>query len=186
MMLRRVGYSLTLSLGLALSCWASVPEGAAEAESEFLATPLDDGIEGVEPAGPPPANVDEVARRIAMGLRCPVCQGLSAGDSTSPAAVNMQRRVRELVAQGYSQQQIEDWFITRYGEWVLLSPRNQGFNQIVWLGPAGALVLGLGIALAVVGRRRSSATGAPAAPPPSEPDDPYARALLAEAEEPRT
>jgi len=136
-----VPWSLWVAVALAVPV-APVDEGAPEP------------IEGVTPDSTAPADVEAVARQIGLGLRCPVCQGLSAADSTSPAAVNMQRRIRELVAQGYSRAQIEAYFVSRYGEWVLLAPTGEGLNQVVWIGPAAALVVALGAALMVVGRRR--------------------------------
>ncbi len=165
---------LWLAVCLAVSVAWGAPEPVDPAQEP---TP----IEGVAPSGAPPADpaaIDDTARRIALGLRCPVCQGLSAADSTSPAAVNMQRRVRELVAQGYDQAQIEAFFVSKYGEWVLLAPTADGVNRIVWLGPFAMLVVGVGAVLFVVGRR-TEAHAAPAPAPPA-PDDPYAQALLAE------
>ncbi|MCB9766517.1 MAG: cytochrome c-type biogenesis protein CcmH, partial [Alphaproteobacteria bacterium] len=66
---------------------------------------------------------------LAHGLRCPVCQGMSVADSSSEAAVNMKNRIRELVTAGYTDDQIEDYFIDRYGTWVLLEPPDDGVNR---------------------------------------------------------
>lgn len=100
-------------------------------------------IEGLPPGPPPSAEVAEaLAMKLGAEMRCPVCQGMSVKDSTSAAAVNMLNRIRELAVVGYTENQIKDYFVDRYGEWVLLEPTNSGFNWIVWLGPA--LFLGLG------------------------------------------
>lgn len=97
------------------------------------------------PPGVPPApdHVDELTRQIAAKLRCPVCQGLSVQDSPSPTAVEMKGRIRDLVAKGYDEPQIIDYFVARYGDWVLLQPTFAG-HWLVWLGPG--LVLGVGLA----------------------------------------
>lgn len=121
----------------------TAPDGAAD-------TPVDESvgrIPGVTPGSPPPADaVDGLAREIGLGLRCPVCQGLSVSDSTSSTAVTMQQRIRELVALGYDRGQIEAYFVSKYGEWVLLAPPVTGFNQLVWFGPLAAVLVGLGVA----------------------------------------
>lgn len=138
-------------------------------------------IPGLPPGAPPPADqIDVVAQAIGQGLRCPVCQGLSVADSTSNAAVMMQRRVRELVAAGYSRQEIEDFFVGKYGEWVLLAPPNEGMNRVVWIGPALAAAVGLLIAGTFV----RGGSGAPPPTPPARPsDDPYKARLLSEVED---
>jgi len=84
-----------------------------------------------------------MAYRIGKLLRCPVCQGLSIADSNAEGAVMIQNRIEEMVAAGYDQQQIQDYFVDKYGEWILLEPPPEGLNLLIWLGPAGALSIGL-------------------------------------------
>jgi cytochrome c-type biogenesis protein CcmH len=64
-------------------------------------------------------------------------------------------KLRELVAAGKSDDQIRAYFVDRYGEWVLLSPRAEGFNWLVWLGPAALLVGGFAVIIYQI-RKRSS------------------------------
>lgn len=126
------------------SALAAPPADATEGgeEEEDLAV-----IPGLPPGPPPPAeDVSGLSYAIGTKLRCPVCQGLSVADSSSPAAVQMQRRVRELVAAGYSEEQIQDFFIERYGEWILLDPPAEARNLLIYVGPG--LLLGLGMAWA--------------------------------------
>jgi cytochrome c-type biogenesis protein CcmH len=95
--------------------------------------------------------------------------------------------VRELVASGKSDQEVRDYFVARYGEWVLLQPKAEGFNWLVWLGP-GMLVVG-GFAL-ILRQLKPKAEGAalvpasPAAPAPQAEDsvDPYLQAVRRELE----
>ncbi len=99
-----------------------------------------------KPAGPPISDQVEIDRRaqtIAEGLRCPVCQGLSAGDSQAESAIAMRTRAGDLVAAGYSDAQINAYFVERYGEWVLLEPPRSGRHWLIWLGPLAFLGLGL-------------------------------------------
>jgi cytochrome c-type biogenesis protein CcmH len=79
---------------------------------------------------------------VAGMLRCPVCQGLSVADSPSAMAVNMKEQVRELLARGYTQEQILSYFERSYGQFVLLKPKFQGVNALVWILPIAALILG--------------------------------------------
>ncbi len=105
---------------------------------------LGEGLIPNLPPGPAPAaeTVDDTTHAIARTLRCPVCQGMSVADSTSEAAVMFQSRIRELVKAGYTDAQIRDYFVDRYGEWILLDPQSGGMNAILYLVPA--LLLGVG------------------------------------------
>jgi cytochrome c-type biogenesis protein CcmH len=105
-------------------------------------------------APPDPETAKAEAERIADGLRCPVCQGLSVADSNADAAVAMYARIAELVRLGYSQEQIEDYFVDRYGEWVRLDPPVEGLHWLLWVAPALLAVVG---AAAIALRARGQA-----------------------------
>lgn len=167
---------------LLLALLAGSPALAQEMPNE--PAPLSElvGIDGVSPATPPPspAQVDALTHDIASELRCPVCQGLSVADSQAETAVAMFERIRELVRLGYTEEQIDAYFITRYGEWVLLAPPATGLGLWLWVLPALLLLGGLFAVFALVGRQRS----APAAPAPSQTDDdPYVKRVLADLED---
>jgi cytochrome c-type biogenesis protein CcmH len=99
-------------------------------------------------------------QRLGKQLRCVVCQGLSIADSPASTARSQLDKVRQLVQEGKSDQEIYDYFVARYGDWVLLSPKPEGFNLIVWLAPAILLSIGLGLILRTARRRAPS--GGPA------------------------
>jgi cytochrome c-type biogenesis protein CcmH len=80
---------------------------------------------------------------IASLLRCPVCQGMSVADSPSTVALDMKAQVRELLARGYSEEQILSYFERSYGEFVLLKPKFRGVNALVWVLPLLALLIGV-------------------------------------------
>ena len=105
-------------------------------------------------------NEDQVTA-IATQLRCVVCQNLSVADSPSEMARQMRDVIRERLARGESPEQVVAYFVDKYGEWILLSPRPQGFNLVVWVAPFAGLFAGLGVVLLVVLRW----TRRPAAPP---------------------
>ncbi|MGH8975855.1 MAG: cytochrome c-type biogenesis protein, partial [Acidimicrobiia bacterium] len=87
--------------------------------------------------------------RLAAGLRCPVCQGLSVADSPSPTARAISTDIRRRVEAGESDGEIRQAYVDRYGEWVLLEPAGTGLGAVVWALPIAALVLaGAGLALA--------------------------------------
>lgn len=83
--------------------------------------------------------------RVARQLRCPVCQQLSILDSPAELAVEMRAVVRERLAAGDSEEEVLAYFVSKYGEWVLLDPPKRGFNLVVWLAPL--LVLAGGAAV---------------------------------------
>jgi len=106
---------------------------------------------------------DQQVYEVAADLRCVVCQNLSVADSPSEMATQMRAIVRERLAAGETPAQVRQYFVERYGDWILLSPPRQGFTLVVWVAPLVAVLVGLGlVALLVRGwtRRRG-----PALPP---------------------
>ena len=98
-----------------------------------------------QPKGAPLAG-EPLFRRtneLAALLRCPVCQGLSVADSPSEMAVNMKAQVKELLARGYTEEQILQYFELSYGQFVLLKPKFEGMSSLVWVIPVAALLLGV-------------------------------------------
>jgi cytochrome c-type biogenesis protein CcmH len=130
--------------------------GATEGDS--FAEPMDPVALVGPPAGEPLAGAALEARtqEVASLLRCPVCQGLSVEDSPATMAVNMKTQVRDLLARGYTQEQILSYFEGSYGEFVRLDPPLRGVNWLVWLAPLGALVLG-GVVVSWMLRTRAAA-----------------------------
>lgn len=98
---------------------------------------------------------EDQAQLLAAELRCPVCQNLSVADSPSEMANQMRDLVREKLQNGESPDQIRAYFVSRYGEWILLSPKREGFNWVAWLLPFGAILGGAGV-IALVVRRAST------------------------------
>jgi cytochrome c-type biogenesis protein CcmH len=101
------------------------------------------------------------ARTLSKELRCLVCQNQSIDDSAAPLARDLRVLVRERLTGGDNDQQVLDFLVARYGEFVLLKPRFAWHNALLWLGPPGVLIGG-GLLLLVTARRRSRAASAPA------------------------
>lgn len=91
------------------------------------------------------ADLEDRTREIAAELRCVVCQNLSVADSPSEMAQQMRAIVREQLQAGKTPQEIKDFFVSKYGEWVLLAPSPKGFGLLVWVGPFAVLIAGLGV-----------------------------------------
>ena len=141
-------------------------------------------IVGLPPGPPPsPSTVEQTARRIGLGLRCPVCQGLSIGDSSSSAAVMIQNRIAEMVAAGYTEDHIRDYFVAKYGEWILLEPPARGLNWLIWLGPLLAGGGGVLWLLFTIARRRAGEESVVAGSAQPSDLDPYEEQLLSEMRE---
>ena len=125
-----------------------------------------------QPQGVPLAGSQLEQRTMAISaeLRCPVCQGLAIGDSPSIMAANMKAQVRELLERGYTEEQILSYFEKSYGQFVLLKPKFQGVNALVWILPIAVLAIGF---VLVVSKAKKLEV-APVAAAPEEPiDDPY-------------
>lgn len=90
------------------------------------------------------------ATKLAAQLRCPVCQGLSIHDSPSPLAQDMKDLIRSQVAAGATDREVRQYFISKYGEWVLLEPEARGFNLLVYVLPFLGLLFGLGLIVVMV------------------------------------
>ncbi len=138
---------------------------------------------GSEPLAP---ALEARVQTLGKELRCAVCQGLSVADSPSSMARAQLDKIRELVSSGQSDQEVRDYFVARYGEWVLLQPKAEGFNWLVWLGPV-ALLLGGGFVIYRQVRREPEPSAPVAAPPaPAAPAtanasvDPYLAAVRRE------
>ena len=105
---------------------------------------------------PDPAK-EARARQLSQELRCMVCQNQSIDDSEAPLARDLRLLVRERIAAGDSDEQVIDFLVARYGEFVLLKPRFNPHTLLLWAAPFGVLLIGAIAFLAA--RRRTVAAG---------------------------
>lgn len=97
--------------------------------------------------------LEKRARTISAELRCMVCQNESIDDSNADLARDLRLLVRERLVAGDTDQQVLDFLVARYGEFVLLRPRLQFSTLLLWGFPIAALVAG-GCAILISIRRR--------------------------------
>ncbi|WP_298491680.1 cytochrome c-type biogenesis protein [uncultured Maritimibacter sp.] len=100
------------------------------------------------------------AREISAGLRCVVCQGENIDESNAAIAKDLRLLVRERLLAGDTNDEVVDFIVERYGEYVLMRPTTGGANVILWYaGPALFLLALLGAGLYLRGRSRATETG---------------------------
>ena len=97
------------------------------------------------------------ARDLSRELRCMVCQNQSIDDSEAPLARDLRLLVRERLTNGDSDQQVLDFFVSRYGAFVLLKPPLEWHTLLLWGLPPAALIAGI-TSLIVMARRRKTAS----------------------------
>ena len=136
-------FAFVLALLLQTNAPSSATASKVPDASQFVGAPQGQPLAGAE--------LDRRTMEVAGLLRCPVCQGLSIGDSPSEMAINMRGQVHELLERGYTQEQILSYFEQSYGQFVLLRPKFRGVSSLVWLLPIAALAFG---ALAVYAKTR--------------------------------
>jgi cytochrome c-type biogenesis protein CcmH len=102
------------------------------------------------------------ARALSKEFRCLVCQNQSIADSDAGLAEDLRRLVRERIAAGDTDVEVRDFFVARYGEWILLDPPLNRGTALLWLGPALVILIGgFGVGLYLRGQRRSRVAEAP-------------------------
>ncbi|SFB39571.1 cytochrome c-type biogenesis protein [Azotobacter beijerinckii] len=108
-------------------------------------------------------------RSLIEELRCPKCQNQNIADSDAPIAMDLRREIYRMLGEGQSDEQIVDYLVARYGDFVRYKPPLDARTLLLWYGPAGLLAVGFGVlALILVRRRRGIADPASNALSPAE------------------
>lgn len=102
--------------------------------------------------------VEQRLMRISEELRCLVCQNESLAGSQAELAQDLRREVRDLIKQGNSDQQVKDFLVSRYGDFVLYRPQLKPSTWVLWGGPFVLLIVGLAVLVNYL-RRRSRLIG---------------------------
>ena len=93
-------------------------------------------------------------RELTQELRCPKCQNQDIADSNAPIATDLRREIYRMLGEGKDNQQILDFMVARYGDFVLYKPALTRKTAVLWFGPLALLVGGLVVIGVIVGRRR--------------------------------
>jgi cytochrome c-type biogenesis protein CcmH len=112
-----------------------------------LALPLHAGAQQVSDSA-----LEARTSAVAAQLRCPVCQGLSIQDSPSELSQQMRSLVKDQLKAGKSPDEVKAYFVSKYGEWILLEPKPRGFNLLVYALPVLLVAGGIGLIAVLVKR----------------------------------
>lgn len=133
---------LTLAIVVLVLCGAGTAcaqDTSALSRSSVTATAADSAL-------------DAQTTAVALTLRCPVCQGESLQDSPSDLARQMRALVRDQLRAGKTPEEVKAYFVSRYGEWILLEPTMTGLNILLYVIPVLLVVGGLVLVVFLVRR----------------------------------
>jgi cytochrome c-type biogenesis protein CcmH len=123
---------------LLVSLLAAAPAGAVRPD-EMLSDPA----------------LEARARAISKEIRCVVCQSENIDDSDADMAHDLRVLIREQLVQGKSDDQVRDFLVARYGDFVLLKPPFKAKTLLLWIGPFALLVIAAGGILLFYRRRKA-------------------------------
>ncbi len=118
-------------------------------------------------------------KELVQELRCLVCQNQNIADSNAELAKDLRRKTYEMVQAGRSKEEIADWMVARYGNFVLYKPPLEAGTLLLWVGPFLIFLVGVWLLIRII-RRRPDAPGTPLL---SEEERRRAEALLAQGDE---
>ena len=93
-------------------------------------------------------------RTLVEELRCPKCQNQNIADSNAPIAMDLRREIFRMLEENKSNDEIVEYLVDRYGDFVRYNPPVNAKTLLLWYGPAGLLVLGFGVLAMILMRRR--------------------------------
>ena len=108
------------------------------------------------------AALEERVMAVSAELRCLVCQNQTIADSHAELAIDLRNQVRDKLRQGMSEQEIKDYMVARYGDFVLYRPLMKRSTLLLWFGPFLLLIVALGVLIAKLRQRRKAMREAPA------------------------
>jgi cytochrome c-type biogenesis protein CcmH len=100
--------------------------------------------------GQPYNPTDNDVNRVAKQLYCPVCPNTPLDVCETKACEDWRAQIRDQLSQGWTDQQVIEYFVAQYGERVLAEPQRKGFTSLVWFLPLIVVLVGLGIVYEVL------------------------------------
>lgn len=134
-----LGTAVIVAVALCVAKAACAQDVAAGSRPVVADTPADSVLESRTAA-------------VAATLRCPVCQGESIQDSPAELAQQMRAVVRDRLRAGDTPDEVKAYFVSKYGEWILLEPRMTGLNILLYVLPVLLMVGGLALVAVLVRR----------------------------------
>lgn len=101
---------------------------------------------------------DDDVLRVAKNLYCPVCPNTPLDVCETKACEDWRAQIRDQLSEGWTDQQIIDYFVAQYGERVLAEPKRKGFTSLVWFLPLIVVLVGLGIVYEILRNWRKQKT----------------------------
>ncbi|PTQ69846.1 cytochrome c-type biogenesis protein [Pseudomonas sp. GV071] len=98
-------------------------------------------------------------RQLTLELRCPKCQNQDIADSNAPIAADLRKEIYRMLGEGKSNEQIVDFMVDRYGEFVRYKPAVTARTLVLWYSPAAALGTGFLVMVVIALRRRKAVAG---------------------------
>jgi cytochrome c-type biogenesis protein CcmH len=98
---------------------------------------------------------EQAYKDLVFELRCLVCQNQNLADSNAELAVDLRNEVYKMLQDGKSKQDVLDFMVARYGDFVLYKPPVEKATALLWFGPAVMLAIGLLIAILFIRRHRN-------------------------------
>ena len=96
-------------------------------------------------------------QQLTAELRCPKCQNQNIADSNSPIATDLRAKIHQMLVEEHTDEEILDYMIDRYGDFVLYQPRVENKTYLLWYGPALLLLLGITVVVWISLRSLSAA-----------------------------
>lgn len=148
MMPWRYPYAMVLLLGIALALPASTI-ASGPAAVPFEPTAFDN-------------PEDEVRyQRLLRDLRCTVCQNQNLIESNAPLALEMRRIIGQMINEGAEANEVKDFMVARYGDFVLFRPPMKSTTYLLWYGPIAMLFIGLAVLGTILWRRKTQVGSVP-------------------------
>ncbi|HEX9386036.1 MAG TPA: cytochrome c-type biogenesis protein CcmH [Anaerolineales bacterium] len=114
---------------------------------------------------------DNDVLRVAKQLYCPVCPNTPLDVCETKACEDWRAQIRDQLSEGWTDQQIIDYFVAQYGERVLAEPQRKGFTSLVWFLPLIVVMVGIGVVYEILRNwRKQKPVAVPAARMPVIPD----------------
>ena len=112
----------------------------------------------VDPTQLPTPELEARYIKLTHEFRCPVCQSETLADSEEKYAAEVRQQIRSMLLAGKSDDQIRDYLVSRYSEFILFKPEYSLRNAWLWLSPIVLLILGVAVALRII-RTRTALVG---------------------------